>query len=389
MHHRLHLCIITALLVPASPLWAAECVVTVSQGGASANGSLPQAASQSNCTTITFDVTAPVVLTSTVSIGGNVLVDGDMNGTPVTIQGATALAGKPLLKLKNSGTTLTNLTLVNPNGLGVQITGSANQIMECAITGAKIGVLVTGGLKNFISETLFSGVEIKAIRLDAGGNEDLPAPQIFTARMTSPATWKLSGPVDVETVSVEVYEHDSAVPTVPQGKRLVGTASAQNGKFSLEEIALADFSPDAQYTAIAHDGVNNTSPFAALFQPSSDPDFLCDFAWDSDGDGVDDAYDNCLDLANADQTDTDLDGFGDLCDVVINAVPTLGPVGASPAGGGLTEEAEDLADGKIEAQGNDTSDAVPPADKPTTPTQPLADVSTPADGGGCSLLPRR
>lgn len=35
---------------------------------------------------------------------------------------------------------------------------------------------------------------------------------------------------------------------------------------------------------------------------------------DLDGDGVDDASDNCRDLPNADQRDTDADGYGNLCD---------------------------------------------------------------------------
>jgi len=39
-------------------------------------------------------------------------------------------------------------------------------------------------------------------------------------------------------------------------------------------------------------------------------------AWaaDSDGDGIDDAADNCTAAANASQIDTDQDGFGNACD---------------------------------------------------------------------------
>ncbi|MBT5154000.1 MAG: hypothetical protein HOM44_07935, partial [Gammaproteobacteria bacterium] len=40
---------------------------------------------------------------------------------------------------------------------------------------------------------------------------------------------------------------------------------------------------------------------------SSDPD--------TDGDGVSDALDNCADIANSDQLDTDSDGDGDACDL--------------------------------------------------------------------------
>ena len=35
---------------------------------------------------------------------------------------------------------------------------------------------------------------------------------------------------------------------------------------------------------------------------------------DRDGDGVTDSHDNCVDVANADQLDTDHDGMGDACD---------------------------------------------------------------------------
>ncbi len=42
-------------------------------------------------------------------------------------------------------------------------------------------------------------------------------------------------------------------------------------------------------------------------------------AYDEDGDGVDDASDNCVAIANTDQTDSDNDGIGDACDAVDNS----------------------------------------------------------------------
>jgi uncharacterized protein (DUF1800 family) len=41
-------------------------------------------------------------------------------------------------------------------------------------------------------------------------------------------------------------------------------------------------------------------------------------AADSDGDGINDAIDNCSEVANADQRDTDGDGFGNRCDADLN-----------------------------------------------------------------------
>jgi hypothetical protein len=42
------------------------------------------------------------------------------------------------------------------------------------------------------------------------------------------------------------------------------------------------------------------------------------YAVDSDGDGVDDTQDNCSQLANADQRDSNGDGFGNACDMDLN-----------------------------------------------------------------------
>ena len=42
----------------------------------------------------------------------------------------------------------------------------------------------------------------------------------------------------------------------------------------------------------------------------------CDNNRDRDNDGIQDNKDNCPDVQNADQSDTDGDGFGDACDSV-------------------------------------------------------------------------
>ena len=42
---------------------------------------------------------------------------------------------------------------------------------------------------------------------------------------------------------------------------------------------------------------------------------MCDSNVDLDGDGVDDIIDNCPNVINPSQLDTDLDGSGDACDL--------------------------------------------------------------------------
>jgi len=71
-------------------------------------------------------------------------------------------------------------------------------------------------------------------------------------------------------------------------------------------------------------------------QPGSSPAFICappGFASiDSDEDGLLDDSDNCVSATNADQSDLDADGWGDVCDVCPND-DGLGGVFGCPAAG--------------------------------------------------------
>lgn len=61
---------------------------------------------------------------------------------------------------------------------------------------------------------------------------------------------------------------------------------------------------------------------------------------DSDSDGISDELDNCIDVANADQVDSDLDGFGDACD--------LDDEGLLPGDGLITDESDDTLDADVD-----------------------------------------
>ena len=60
------------------------------------------------------------------------------------------------------------------------------------------------------------------------------------------------------------------------------------------------------------DGVGTGDPDTGYTDYASLGQYFIEF--DSDGDGIADAYDNCILVSNAEQIDSDSDGFGDACD---------------------------------------------------------------------------
>jgi MYXO-CTERM domain-containing protein len=82
---------------------------------------------------------------------------------------------------------------------------------------------------------------------------------------------------------------------------------------------------------------------------------------DGDGDGVGDALDNCPEVPNADQTDADHNGHGDVCNDDPEETPPPGDDDAS-APGGDDDASTQAGDDDATAPGGDDDASVPPGD---------------------------
>jgi hypothetical protein len=147
------------------------------------------------------------------------------------------------------------------------------------------------------------------------------------------ATDSLVAELDPETGAVlGSFKTDTVLPGYTVNFGDVDTSAVTGNLYvvSSDETSIAEFTPDGAFVqthtlpdevgAPSGIAIDDTDCSAWLSDTSGDVWHLaglCELE-DADADGVVDAEDNCLLVANASQTDTDADGYGNICDADFN-----------------------------------------------------------------------
>jgi len=251
------------------------------------------------------------------SVSGNV-IQGNFIGTKA--DGITALPNA------SSGVVATNLGGAGTNNLigGTQV-GAGNVI---AFNDDR-GILLSGGTGNAIrGNSIYANRDIGidlwptfngpfGVTLNDPGDGDTGANglrnfPLLTSANVSNSQISISGNLNSSpntTFSIEFFSNTTCDPSgYGEGESFIGTHTVTTDGSGIVDFAVVfpySALSNRMITATATDGSNNTSEFSQCLQVSDDSDF----------DGVPDADDNCPFIANPDQTDTDLDGLGDACDL--------------------------------------------------------------------------
>jgi VCBS repeat-containing protein len=248
------------------------------------------------------------------------------NDTATVAEDATATAIDVLgndSALPDTGETLTITAVTQPTGGVVVITGG----------GTGLSFQPAG---NFTGTTSFSytisdgagGTATATVTVTVTPVNDLPTAQNDTATVAEDAT----------ATAIDVLGNDSALPDT--GETLTITAVTQpaggvvvitGGGTGLSFQPAGNFTGTTSFSYTISDGAGGTATatvtidVVAMTQPT-----------DRDGDGIPDGIDNCPEVANLDQKDSDHDGAGDACDLGNTLDGTLHVSGGGCQVGGAT-----------------------------------------------------
>jgi hypothetical protein len=169
-------------------------------------------------------------------------------------------------------------------------------------------------------------------------------------------TWRLSfAPPEGEDLLTGPYESAMRYPFQSPSRPGLSISGAGRGCNTLTgrfEVHEAEFGPDGEVLVFAADfeqHCEGAGPalFGRVLFNSEGPPFPPPV--DTDGDGIPDTSDNCPDVANADQTNSDDDELGDACDDTVTLTSIYCNSDPGDFIGGGQEFTLTLADGTISA----------------------------------------
>ncbi len=232
--------------------------------------------------------------------------------------------GRNIFLLNSSGVLLANNTIIGAT-VGVQQSNSTGLNLDSNIIEAADTLSGFTGVDS-VRYNLFSDGEQHGIE----GNYD------FTAQFVNAVSGDYRLAPNSPGIAMGDPEGDYSLEPKPNGYRI--NRGAFGGTIFASSVTDADLDllPDSWELAFGlstsssstvgdadADGFSNYHEYFAGAAPN-DPSSLPELAGvDSDGDGFDDAIDNCPNTPNPDQLDSDGDGYGDACPVGVE-VPLLG-----------------------------------------------------------------
>ena len=117
-----------------------------------------------------------------------------------------------------------------------------------------------------------------------------------------------------------VYNYWDEFTLNPPVGAVTATINLMYQSTSWEYVSFLYLANNGAVLFLANEGTNLLDGW--LNSGMSPPHVMASTTWsagpDTDGDGVPDANDNCIEVANADQRDTDNDGYGNICDADFN-----------------------------------------------------------------------